>query len=209
MPYSAKIKEVIVKYIRATYPEDLPVRKQADALATMIYTRGLQSDVFSTVGDPLALYPPDPEKGEGDSRVRVGISTATLGSDLMKLVDPRISMMWVERGNPLTQNPETPAILKALRQLEYLVVVDQFMTDTAKEANLILPAKTLFEQTDLIGAYWHYSEWHSGQYSKGYAALSALGQVYSPNMDHAPVDGTGEYEPYYMLREMAEDAMAL
>jgi anaerobic selenocysteine-containing dehydrogenase len=29
------------------------------------------------------------------------------------------------------------------------------MTDTAREADLILPAKTMFEQTDIIGAYWH------------------------------------------------------
>jgi anaerobic selenocysteine-containing dehydrogenase len=35
------------------------------------------------------------------------------------------------------------------------VVVDQFMTDTAREADIILPAKTMFEQTDVINAYWH------------------------------------------------------
>ncbi|MGW8283782.1 MAG: molybdopterin-containing oxidoreductase family protein, partial [Gemmatimonadota bacterium] len=42
-----------------------------------------------------------------------------------------------------------------LRGLEFRVVVDQFLTDTAREADLILPAKTMFEQTDVIGAYWH------------------------------------------------------
>jgi anaerobic selenocysteine-containing dehydrogenase len=35
------------------------------------------------------------------------------------------------------------------------VVVDQFLTDTAREADIVLPAKTLFEQTDVINAYWH------------------------------------------------------
>ena len=36
---------------------------------------------------------------------------------------------------------------------------------------------------DLIeGAFWHYTEWHSGQWSKGYAALSALGAIFSPGM---------------------------
>jgi len=35
-------------------------------------------------------------------------------------------------------------------------VVDQFMTDTAREADLVLPAKTMFEQSDVIGAYWHH-----------------------------------------------------
>jgi anaerobic selenocysteine-containing dehydrogenase len=46
-------------------------------------------------------------------------------------------------------------VLEAFRALEFRVVVDQFLTDTAREADLVLPAKTMFEQTDVIGAYWH------------------------------------------------------
>ncbi len=34
-------------------------------------------------------------------------------------------------------------------------MVDQFLTDTAREADIVLPAKTMFEQTDVINAYWH------------------------------------------------------
>lgn len=34
----------------------------------------------------------------------------------------------------------------------------------------------------LVGAYWHYTEWHGGQWSKGYEALSAIGQVFDPGM---------------------------
>jgi anaerobic selenocysteine-containing dehydrogenase len=45
--------------------------------------------------------------------------------------------------------------LKAFRSLEFRVVVDQFMTDTAREADIVLPAKSMFEQSDVIGAYWH------------------------------------------------------
>lgn len=45
MPYSAHLKDALVRYIRAAYPEDLPIRQQAEALAAMIYTRGLQSDI--------------------------------------------------------------------------------------------------------------------------------------------------------------------
>ncbi len=29
------------------------------------------------------------------------------------------------------------------------------MTDTAKEADIILPAKNMFEQSDIIGSYWN------------------------------------------------------
>jgi hypothetical protein len=36
--------------------------------------------------------------------------------------------------------------------------------------------------TLIVGAYWHYSEWHAGQNSLEYAALSALGRIFSPGM---------------------------
>lgn len=111
----------------------------------------LQSHIFDEVKDPIAFYPPQ----RPDGVVRVSISTARLGTDLPAQTDPPVRMAWIERGNPVTQNPDTNRVLEALRSLEFRVVVDQFMTDTAREADLVLPAKTMFEQTDVIGAYWH------------------------------------------------------
>ncbi len=111
----------------------------------------LQSAIFDEVKDPLALYPPE----KPDGVARVSISTARLGRDMLKTDDPPLKMMWVERGNPVTQNPETNKVLQAIRQLDFRVVVDQFLTDTARQADLILPSKTMFEQSDVIGAYWH------------------------------------------------------
>lgn len=101
--------------------------------------------------DPLAFYPPE----HPDPLVRVSISTALLGPQILATSDPPIRMIWVERGNPIPQNPETSTVLRAFRSLDFRVVVDEFMTDTAREADIVLPAKTFFEQTDVIGAYWH------------------------------------------------------
>ncbi len=111
----------------------------------------LQSHIFDAVKDPIAFYPPE----RPDGRVRVSISTARLGKDMLTTRDPPLRMIWVERGNPVTQNPDTNKVLEAFRALEFRVVVDQFLTDTAREADLVLPAKTMFEQSDVIGAYWH------------------------------------------------------
>jgi anaerobic selenocysteine-containing dehydrogenase len=111
----------------------------------------LQSQIFDEVKDPVAFYPPE----KPDGVVRVSVSTSRLGTDMLSVQDPALRMMWVERGNPVTQNPETNAVLKAIRSLDFRVVVEQFMTDTAREADIILPAKTMFEQTDVINAYWH------------------------------------------------------
>jgi len=111
----------------------------------------LQSHIFHAVKDPLALYPPE----ESSDSIRVSISTALLGRHMLEQRNPPLKAAWIERGNPVTQNPDTHRVLEALRALEFRVVVDQFLTDTALEADLVLPAKTFFEQTDVIGAYWH------------------------------------------------------
>jgi len=111
----------------------------------------LQSHIFEPVLDPIAFYPPE----RPDGVVRVSISTARLGPEMLATRDPSLRMVWVERGNPVTQNPETNTVLEAFRALDFRVVVEQFLTDTAREADIVLPAKTMFEQSDVIGAYWH------------------------------------------------------
>ena len=111
----------------------------------------LQSAVFDEVKDPIALYPPE----RPDGVARISVATARLGADMLATADPPLKVAWVERGNPVTQNPDTSTVLKAFRSLDFRVVVEQFLTDTAREADIVLPAKTLFEQSDVIGAYWH------------------------------------------------------
>ena len=111
----------------------------------------LQSHIFDSLRDPLAIYPPAQDEGP----IRISVSTSLFGRHLTEQQDPPIKMAWIERGNPVTQNPDTHRVLEALRGLEFRVVVDQFLTDTAREADIVLPAKTLFEQTDVINAYWH------------------------------------------------------
>ncbi len=111
----------------------------------------LQSSIFDDVLDPIAFFPPE----KPDGIARVSVSTARLGQDMVAAANPTLKMAWIERGNPVTQNPESHTVLKAFRNLEFRVVVEQFLTDTAREADIVLPAKSMFEQSDIIGAYWH------------------------------------------------------
>jgi anaerobic selenocysteine-containing dehydrogenase len=111
----------------------------------------LQGDIFSEVKEPLNYFPPD----KPDGIFRREIATARLGEDMLKLSNPKLKMVWVERGNPLSQNPDSNKIKEAFDKLEYKVVVEQFLTDTAKEADIVLPAKTMFEQSDIISSYWN------------------------------------------------------
>ncbi len=111
----------------------------------------LQGDIFSEIKEPLSYFPPEIP----DGIFRREIATARLGEDMLGIKNPELKMAWVERGNPVSQNPDSNKVKEAFRKLEYRVVVEQFMTDTAREADIVLPAKTMFEQSDIISSYWN------------------------------------------------------
>jgi anaerobic selenocysteine-containing dehydrogenase len=110
----------------------------------------LQSYIFDSQQEPLSYYP-DPVK---DFPFRRVISMAKLGEDMLKTSNPKLKAAWIERGNPLIQSPDTNKVRAAFAGLEFKVVVDQFMTDTASIADIILPAKDMFEQSDIVSSYW-------------------------------------------------------
>lgn len=111
----------------------------------------LQSAIFSAVPSPQDAYPPADQNGT----VRFGVSTARFGADILKTDAPPIKMAWIARANPIAQNPDTRTNLKAFRSLNFRVTVEHFMTDTARESDLVLPGASMFEQTDIATGYWH------------------------------------------------------
>jgi len=100
------------------------------------------------LGPPPGM-PPAPS-GPGRS-----FPTSRLGWHLQNLSDPPLKAAWIEKANPASQHPRTAEVRKGFEGLELVVVVDQFLTDTAQMADFVLPAKTLFEEEDLVTAYWH------------------------------------------------------
>ncbi|MCO6456954.1 MAG: molybdopterin-dependent oxidoreductase [Pirellulaceae bacterium] len=79
-----------------------------------------------------------------------------LGRGMLAAADPPIRMVWVTAGNPVAMLPESRTVAEALRTRELTVVVDSFLTDTARCAHLVLPTTTLLEDDDLLGAYGHH-----------------------------------------------------
>jgi anaerobic selenocysteine-containing dehydrogenase len=110
----------------------------------------LQSYVFDSTLEPLSYYP----DRERDLPFRRTISMAKLGRDMLNTNSPRLKAAWIERGNPLLQSPDANSVKKTFASLDLRIVVEQFMTDTAAIADIILPAKEMFEQSDIIGSYW-------------------------------------------------------
>ena len=111
----------------------------------------LQSYVFDETKEPLSYYPDD----EHDRPFRRALSMASFAKDFFSVKDPGIAVAWIERGNPVTQLPGSNEVIRALETIPFKVVVDQFMTDSAAMADIVLPAKGLFEQADVISSYWH------------------------------------------------------
>ena len=60
-----------------------------------------------------------------------------------------LKMVVVQSGNPLITMADAKRTRAAFTQVETLVVIDLFMTETAKLADVILPAATGFEKTQL------------------------------------------------------------
>ncbi|MGI8476068.1 MAG: molybdopterin-containing oxidoreductase family protein [Thermomicrobiales bacterium] len=70
--------------------------------------------------------------------------------------DPPIQSLYVFAANPVTSSPNAALTIRGLlRDDLFTVVHEQFMTDTASYADIVLPATTQLEQVDLHKPYGH------------------------------------------------------
>ncbi|ABC80944.1 molybdopterin oxidoreductase family protein [Anaeromyxobacter dehalogenans] len=81
-----------------------------------------------------------------------------LGWALNELRDPPIRSMYVWCSNPAAVAPDQNAVLRGLsREDLFLVVHERFLTDTARHADVVLPATTSLEHLDVYRSYGHYT----------------------------------------------------
>ena len=79
-----------------------------------------------------------------------------LGRALTEYDDPPVKMLFVYNCNPAVTLPDQHRVLNGLNRNDlYTVVFDQVMTDTARWADVVLPATTFFEHYDLALSYGH------------------------------------------------------
>ncbi len=98
-----------------------------------------------------------PSRGDQISRpdfIRPGtrvINQIEMGAALTGELDPPIKALFVYNCNPMVTVPDQKAIARGLMRDDLFVVVsEQFQTDTADYADILLPASTQLEQFELV-----------------------------------------------------------
>jgi anaerobic selenocysteine-containing dehydrogenase len=79
----------------------------------------------------------------------------SIGKEILESKDPPVRLLWVNGFNVVNQAPDSGAIARAFESIEFKVVVEAFMTDTAARADLVLPCQLMFEKEDVVGSFLH------------------------------------------------------
>ncbi len=85
-----------------------------------------------------------------------------LGEALTEVDDPPVKALFVYNSNPAAVAPDLERVHQGLQRRDLFVVVhEQFKTDTAAYADLLLPATTQLEHADIHKSYGHlYMLWN-------------------------------------------------
>ena len=95
-----------------------------------------------------------------------------LGHALTALDRPRVMSLYVYHSNPAAVAPDQNAVLEGLaREDLFTVVHERFLTDTARYADVVLPATSSLEHPDLYRSYGHY------QLQRARAAIPPVGEA--------------------------------
>jgi anaerobic selenocysteine-containing dehydrogenase len=125
------------------------------------------SRAFPLNGEALAR--PDLRRGT----VRQ-LNMTQLGRVLTAPQTPPVRALFVYNANPVAMAPNQNLVLRGLaREDLFTVVHEQVLTDTARFADIVLPATTVFEQRELHKSYGHYAL----QYSE--AVIAPVGEACS------------------------------
>ena len=122
-----------------------------------------------------------------------------LGHALNELQDPPVMALYVYHSNPAAVTPDQNAVLRGLEREELFTVVhERFMTDTARFADIVLPATSSLEHSDIYRSYGTYC------IQRAEAAIPPVGESRSNwQVFSLLAEATGFAEPFF--RQSADD----
>ncbi len=76
--------------------------------------------------------------------------------EILEANTPPIKMAFISRSNAVVQLPSIAKTMKAFKSIDTMVVIDMYMTETAKIADYVLPTTSVFEEEDIYyGSMFH------------------------------------------------------
>jgi anaerobic selenocysteine-containing dehydrogenase len=106
--------------------------------------------------DMAALERPDLLAGRAPRTINMSTIGDALLADASPAFDPKLEAVVVYNSNPVAVAPESPKVVRGFaREDLFTVVLEQFMTDTADFADIVLPATMQPEHLDVHTSYGH------------------------------------------------------
>jgi anaerobic selenocysteine-containing dehydrogenase len=134
------------------------------------------------------------------------VSMNQLGAALTELTGPPVMSLYVYHSNPAAIAPDQNAVIRGLEREDLFTVVhERFLTDTARYADIVLPATSSLEQPDLYRCYGSYHAQRCG------AAIPPVGEAKSNREVFCLLAaGMGWDEPFFRLSadELIEQLLA-
>ncbi len=117
---------------------------------------------YSPIATWDAFDPGAPERPDLLSAPVRSVPMGRLGHALTALSDPPIGALVVWNANPAVGEPAEGTVLRGLgRDDLFCVVLEQFLTETATYADVVLPATTSLEHRDVVPSWGHhYLTWN-------------------------------------------------
>ena len=95
-------------------------------------------------------------KPSGPAETRI-VNHSRLGKALLELSGPPIRSLFVAANNPAVTCPDSTTVRRGLaREDLFTIVHDPFLSDTARYADIVLPAATYLESEDVVRSYGTY-----------------------------------------------------
>jgi len=121
--------------------------------------------------DESVLHRPDLKRGNPRT-----INMSRLGEALTE-AEPPVRALYVYNSNPAAVAPDQSKVIEGFKREDLFTVVhEQFQTDTADYADILLPATTQLEHRDVVKPYGHYYLVHNQP------AIAPLGEA-RPNSE--------------------------
>lgn len=137
------------------------------------YSRSVGVYTLEALSSPRISVPPSSLPKNLASSPR-SLSMNHLGRWLTDPLDPPVHSVLLWNANPLVTNPNAELIRRGLaREDLFTVIHEQFLTDTAMYADIILPATTQLESVDVVPS------WGSPHLNWNHAAIEPRGECVS------------------------------